>query len=129
MPLQAKFNLLLGTYMREEFQGRFYAQAQNMRADLRSGYDALFEQVDVLLMPTTPMKAHAYKPNQAADDLVLAGWNMVANTAPFNMTGHPALSVPCGLSEGLPVGMMLVGRKFEDDVLLAVANVFELASS
>lgn len=129
MPLQAKFNLMLGTYMREDYQGRFYAWAQNMRAGLRAGYDALFEQVDILLMPTTPMKAHAYNPDQSPEELVLAGWNMVANTAPFNMTGHPALSVPCGTSERLPVGMMLVGRKFEDQTLLAVANVFEKASA
>lgn len=129
MPLQAKFNLMLGTFMREDYQGQFYAKAQNMRLDLRAGYDALFEQVDVLLMPTTPMKAHAHNPDQSAEELVLAGWNMVANTAPFNMTGHPALSVPCGTSEGLPVGMMLVGRKFEDQLLLSVANVFESASA
>ena len=129
MPLQAKFNLMLGTYMREDYQGRFYAKAQNMRATLRAGYDMLLEQVDILLMPTTPMKAHVYNPDQSPEELVLAGWNMVANTAPFNMTGHPALSVPCGTSGGLPVGMMLVGRKFEDQLLLAVADVFERASA
>ena len=129
MPLQAKFNLMLGTYMREDYQGRFYAKAQNMRAALRAGYDLLLEQVDILLIPTTPMKAHVYNPNQSPEELVLAGWNMVANTAPFNMTGHPALSVPCGTSGGLPVGMMLVGRKFEDQKLLAVADVFEGASA
>ncbi len=129
MPLQAKFNLMLGTYMREDYQGRFYSKAQNLRSRLRESYDKLFDDVDALLMPTTPMKAHKYNPTQSPVDLVLAGWNMVANTAPFNMTGHPALSVPCGLSEGLPVGMMLVGRRFDDQTLLSIAHVFEQASA
>lgn len=128
MPLQAKFNLMLGTYMRQEYHGKFYAQAQNMRAALRSGYDRLLETVDILLMPTTPMKAHKFNPDQSPEELVLAGWNMVANTAPFNMTGHPALSIPCGMSEGLPVGMMLVGKHFDDQTLLAVAEVYLQAS-
>ncbi|RWP99096.1 amidase [Mesorhizobium sp.] len=125
MPLQAKFNLMLGTYMRQTYHGKFYAYAQNLRRELRGGYDRLLESVDVLLMPTTPMKAHMHNPNQTPEELVLAGWNMVANTAPFNMTGHPALSVPCGMSEGLPVGMMLVGKKFDDQKLLAIADAYQ----
>jgi len=71
------------------------------------------------------MKAHKHKPDQTPEEIVLAGWNMVANTAPFNMTGHPALSVPCGRADGLPVGMMLVGRHFSDATLLAVAERLE----
>ena len=127
MPLQAKFNLMLGTYMRQTYHGKFYAHAQNLRRELRAGYDRLLQSVDVLLMPTTPMKAHKYNPNQTPEELVLAGWNMVANTAPFNMTGHPAVSVPCSNVASLPVGMMLVGRKFEDQKLLAVADAYQRA--
>jgi amidase len=50
---------------------------------------------------------------------------MIPNTAPFNVTGHPALSIPCALSQDLPVGMMLVGRYFEESTLLRVAHAYE----
>jgi amidase len=125
MPLQCKFNLMLGTLMNDSHHGRFYAKAQTLRAGLRSAYDELFSSFDVLVMPTTPMRAHKYNPDQTPEEFVLAGWDMVANTAPFNMTGHPALSVPCGRPDGLPVGMMLVGRHFGDGTLLAVAERLE----
>jgi len=125
MPLQCKFNLMLGTLMSSGYHGRFYAKAQTLRAGLRRAYDELLSGFDALVMPTTPMKAHKHKPDQTPEEIVLAGWNMVANTAPFNMTGHPALSVPCGRADGLPVGMMLVGRHFSDATLLAVAERLE----
>lgn len=125
MPMQCKFNLMLGSHLGKAYHGRYYAKAQVLRHRLRDAYDQLLASCDVLLMPTTPMKAHRHQPGQSPAELVLAGWNMVANTAPFNMTGHPALSVPCGFSAGLPVGLMLVGRHFRDDLLLAIANVFQ----
>jgi amidase len=52
---------------------------------------------------------------------------MLANTAPFDVTGHPACSVPAGLADGLPVGMMIVGRQFDDATVLRVARAFEQA--
>ena len=58
-------------------------------------------------------------------ELISHGWNMLGNTAPFDMTGHPSLNVPCGKSNGLPVGMMLTGRHFDDATLLRVAHAFE----
>lgn len=127
LPMQCKFNLMLGTYMRTSYHGRFYAKAQSLREVLRESYDVLLRDYDVLVTPTTPMKAHQYRIDLDPEQLVLAGWDMVANTAPFNMTGHPSLSVPCGSSDGLPVGMMLTGRHFDDATLLAVAHVYEQA--
>ena len=53
---------------------------------------------------------------------------MIANTCPFDVTGHPAMSVPCGLSNGLPVGMMLVGRKWEEPTVLRASHAFEQIS-
>ena len=50
---------------------------------------------------------------------------MLENTAPFNMTGHPAITIPCGKSNGLPIGLMLVGRHFEDATLFQAADAFE----
>ena len=88
-------------------------------------YDTVFEQVDVLVMPTTPMTAHRYEPDLDTYSRIEQGWNMLGNTGQFNLTGHPALSVPCGMSDGLPVGLMLTGRQFDDATLLRVGHAFE----
>ena len=58
LPPQIKLVSMLGTYLRQHYHGRFYAKAQNLRPGLRAGYDAVLQQVDVLAMPTTPIKAH-----------------------------------------------------------------------
>ena len=102
-----------------------YAKAQNLRRVLRASYDEALAQFDVLAMPTTPMKAHKYDPGLDTLGTVAHGWNMLDNTAPFNMTGHPAISIPCAKSGGLPVGLMLVGRHFDDATLLRAAHAFE----
>ncbi len=122
---QVKFTLLVGSYLNRAYHGRLYAKAQNQRRLLQEAYNHALKQVDVLVMPTTPMTAHRYNPNQTVSELIGHGWNMLANTAPFNFTGHPSLSVPCGKSNGLPVGLMLSGRHFEDGTLLRVAHAFE----
>jgi amidase len=85
----------------------------------------VLQQVDVLAMPTTPMKAHPYRPQLGIPELITHGWNMLGNTAPFDLTGHPAISIPCAKSSGLPVGLMLTGRPFDDATVLAVAHAFE----
>lgn len=122
---QVKLVSMLGSYLRQHYHGRFYAKAQNLRPHLRACYDEIFREVDVIAMPTTPMKAHVYEPQRDIQSLITNGWNMLGNTVPFNMTGHPSISVPCAKSQGLPVGLMLTGRHFEDATLLTVAHAFE----
>ena len=124
-PPTVKLLMLIGTYMSERYHGRMYGKAQNLRRVLRASYDRALEEVDVLAMPTTPMKAHRYEPDLDIKGLITHGWNMLENTAPFNMTGHPALSIPCSKSNGLPVGLMLVGRHFDDATLFRAAHAFE----
>ena len=124
-PPTLKLVLLVGTYMSERYHGRMYAKAQNLRYALRASYDRELEQVDVLALPTTPMKAHRYEPDIDIKGLITHGWNMLDNTAPFDMTGHPAISIPCGKSNGLPVGLMLVGKHFDDASLFRAAHAFE----
>ena len=75
---------------------------------LGAGYGRALSQVDVLVMPTTPMKAHRYVPNLRPRGAVSHGWNLLNNTALFDMTGHPAITISCAKCEGLPVGPMLV---------------------
>lgn len=121
-----KLVLLLGEYMQEHYHGRYYAKAQNLARTLRGAYDEALKAVDVLVMPTTPMKATRIPaPDASREEYVARALEMIPNTCPFDVTGHPAASVPCGISEGRPVGMMLIGRHWEDGMVLRVAHAFE----
>ncbi len=121
-----KLMFLLGQYMLDNYYGRFYAKAQNVARTLKQSYDDALKNADLLVMPTTPMKARPLPPPDASlVEKVARSMEAVANTCPFNVTGHPALNVPCGMSDGLPVGMMLVGRYWEDACVLGAGHAFE----
>jgi len=121
-----KMLLLLGTYLQEHYHGHYYAKARNLANQLKLAYDQALEQFDVLLMPTVPMKATKIPaPSASKEEYISRALEMIPNTAPFNVTGHPAMSVPCGFSDGLPVGMMIIGRMGQDDVVLRVAHAFQ----
>lgn len=122
---QIKVTLMLGMHLRREHAGAVYARAQNARPQLAAAYDGALDGADCLLMPTTPGVAHVHDPEMPVSEWLLRGWALLANTAPTDMTGHPALSMPAAQSDGLPVGAMLIGRHFEDARLLAVARTFE----
>lgn len=124
-PPTLKLTLLLGAYLKEHYHGQLYAKAKNLRADVRKEYDRAFQDVDVIAMPTTPMKAQTCEPDLPMIEIVGRGWAMLGNTSPFNVTGHPSLNVPCAKSNGLPVGLMLTGRRFEDATLFQVAHAYE----
>ena len=121
-----KLTMLAGQYLRESYHGRYYAIAQNLGRKLAAAYDEALSQVDLLVMPTLPMKATPLPAADASTEEVVArGLEMINNTAPFDVSGHPAMTVPCGFSEGLPVGMMLVGRKWDETTVLRAAHAFE----
>lgn len=105
-----------------------YLQAQRVRRVIVQACAALFRRVDLLVLPAAPMEA----PTIAA---VMGGgpWDVlrerIRTTAPFNLTGLPAVSVPCGFTaSGLPVGLQIVGARFADRLVLAAAHVFEQAA-
>ena len=128
-----KLTTLLGQYMQERYHGRYYAKAQNLARTLTATYDDALRTVDLLVMPTTPMKATRIPQIDASREekvVRASGMNggLNANNCPFNVTGHPVMTVPCGLSGGLPVGMMLVGRRGEDATVLRAAHAFEQIS-
>ena len=80
-------------------------------------------------MPTLPLNATPLPPPDAPLGLVLQrAFEMLPNTAPFDVTGHPALALPCGMSDGLPVSLMLVGRHFDEATIYAAASAFEAAA-
>jgi amidase len=124
-----KLVILLGQYMQDSYHGRYYAKAQNLARALTKAYDDALQSVDLLIMPTIPMKATRIPPADASrEERVARALEMIANTCPFDVTGHPAMTIPCGLSNGLPVGMMLVGKKWNEATVLRAAHAFEQIS-
>lgn len=118
--------LLMGAFMQAKYQGRHYAKAQTLLRRMREGFDAALGRYDALAMPTIPFQAPPHPgPGASLSERVSLGLPMVGNTAPYNASGHPAISLPCGMHDGLPVGLMLIGRHFGDADLLATAAFFE----
>ena len=118
---------LAGKYL-ERYHGRYYFKAKNLSFQLRAGYDAALRDHDLLLMPTTrrlprpnPGPGHTL----SATELFANTMVNVENTCPTDVTGHPAISVPCGVREGLPVGLMLTGRHFDEPTIYRAAHAFE----
>lgn len=121
-----KLVTLGGTYALRHGYGASYGKARNLERTLANAYDTALASYDVLVMPTLPITASLIPPADAAVDEVLArALEMVSNTAPLDVTGHPACSIPAGLSDGLPVGLMLIGKKFDDAGVLRAAHAFE----
>src|SRR5271156_7215072 len=109
---------MLGQYFTKHYRGHFYAKAQNLNRKLRGAYDAAMSNYDLLLMPTLPMKATPLPPPDAPRELYIQrAFEMVQNTAPFNASGHPAMSLPCGMSDGLPIGLMVVGQDYDQPTI------------
>src|SRR5467141_343538 len=123
-----KITMLLGQYFTKHYRGHFYAKAQNLNRKLRAAYDAALSNYDLLLMPTLPMKATPIPPPDAPRELYIQrAFEMVPNTAPFNASGHPAMSIPCGMSDGLPIGLMLIGKYYDESTIYRAAAAFERA--
>ena len=126
LPVPCKAFVMLGTYIAKHHGPHYYGKAINLTRKLRAAYDTVLAEHDLLLMPTTPMKATPIPaPDCGPEENMDRAFEMTANTAPFDATHHPALSLPCGMSEGLPVGMMLVGRHFDEPTVYRAAHAFE----
>ena len=111
MPFNAQLLFLLGKYL-SRFNGKYYAAAKNHVRTLRAAYDRALDTYDLLLMPTTVTRASANPVSveeASRDELMASAFNQTINTCQFNATGHPAISIPCGLRDELPVGLMLAG--------------------
>ncbi|WP_121066656.1 amidase [Chachezhania antarctica] len=117
--------MFVGEHAQRQYRGRFYGKAQNIMRKVNERYHAALKTYDLLLLPTLPVKPQPHPPADCSLSLyVQRAFEMTANTAPFN-GGLPAMSVPCGLSEGLPIGMMLVGPNFGEMKIYQAAHAFE----
>jgi aspartyl-tRNA(Asn)/glutamyl-tRNA(Gln) amidotransferase subunit A len=122
---EPKRRIMLGTYaLSAGYYEAFYAQAQKVRTLIKQEHDALFERFDLLASPTSPTVAFLLG---ARTENPLAMYLADVLTIPSNMAGMPGLSIPCGLSEGLPVGLQLIGPQFAENTLFRAGHALERA--
>lgn len=126
LPETIKLMLITCEFLRRNHGYHYVARGINLVRWLRAEYDRALRGFDVLLMPTTPTRAPRLPGADAAREVVIdQAFSPLTNTMPFDISHHPAMSLPCGLCEGLPVGMMLIGRHFEEATLYRAAYAFE----
>jgi amidase len=123
-----KLTVLLGAYLSDNYNHHYYAKGQNLGRRLARSYAAALEHYDVLVLPTTAMKARRIPAGGGIGDVLAAALGNLHNTAAFDVTGNPALSVPCGMSDGRPIGMMIVGRQFDDATVLRAGHAYQVAT-
>ncbi len=120
---EVKRRIMLGTYaLSAGYYDAYYLKAQKVRTLIKQDFDAAFETVDALVAPTSPTVAFRFGA-RLADPVAM--YLSDACTLPVNMAGLPGLSVPCGLSEGLPVGLQLIGRAWDELRLLQLGRAYE----
>jgi len=121
-----KLMTLAGATLERQAGSRPYQLASNQARRVRRAYDRALERADALLLPTAPNVAPSIpSPDAGILEQFVAASAGTANTMPFDATHHPAISVPCGAVDGLPVGMMLVGRHGDESTLYRIAYAFE----
>lgn len=121
---EVKKRILLGTYVLSSgYYDAYYKKAQNLRGTIVKAFDKAFEECDVILAPTVPMTA--FENGHAVSDPVETYLTDIC-TVPVNIAGLPGVSIPCGYSEnGLPIGMQLIGNRFEEAKILNAAWQYE----
>jgi aspartyl-tRNA(Asn)/glutamyl-tRNA(Gln) amidotransferase subunit A len=122
---EPKRRIMLGTYaLSAGYYEAYYGQAQKVRTIISREFAAAFEHFDVLVSPTSPTVA--FKLGEKTEN-PLAMYLADVLTIPPNMAGLPGLSIPCGLSEGLPVGLQLIGPQFSENTLFRAGHALEAA--
>ncbi len=123
---EVKRRIMLGTYaLSAGYYDAYYVRAQKVRTLIRQDFERAFERVDVLVAPTTPTVAF---PIGAKTSDPLQMYLSDIFTLSLNLAGLCGISVPCGFSEGLPVGMQILGRPFDEATILRVAHAYEQAT-
>jgi aspartyl-tRNA(Asn)/glutamyl-tRNA(Gln) amidotransferase subunit A len=123
---EVKRRIMLGTYaLSSGYYDAYYKKAQKVRTLIKRDFDEAFEKFDVIIGPTTPTPA--FKIGEIIDDPLTMYANDIL-TIPVNLAGVPAISVPCGFENGLPLGLQIIGKYFDEETIYRVADVFEQAT-
>ena len=122
---EVKRRIMLGTYVLSSgYYDAYYKKAMQVRTLIRKDFDEVFQKVDVLLTPTSPVTA--YPLDGKMDPLAI--YMLDVTTIPVNMAGLPGISIPCGFADGMPVGLQLIGKALDEETLLRAAYTFEQAT-
>ena len=123
---EVKRRMILGTYaLSSGYYDAYYVKAQKVRTLIKAEFDRAFEQCDAIVTPTSPTVA--FKIGQKIDDPLAMYLNDVF-TLPGNIAGIPGMSIPCGLSDGLPVGLQIMANSFKESTMFRVAAAYERAT-
>ena len=123
---EVKRRIMLGTYaLSAGYYEGFFLKAQRVRTLVRRDFLQAFERVDLVLMPTSPTVPFRF--GEKVDD-PLQMYLADVYTIPVNLAGLPGISIPCGFADGLPVGLQLIGRPFEEETVLRAAHAYEQAT-
>lgn len=124
--IEVKRRIMLGTFaLSSGYYDAYYRRATRVRAMIRADFDAALAACDVIVGPTTPTPA--FKLGAKIDDPLTMYLNDIY-TSPLNLAGYPGISVPCGLVDGLPVGLQIMGRSLDEATVLRVAHAYEQAT-
>lgn len=123
---EVKRRIMLGTFaLSSGYYDAYYKKAQKVRTLIKNDFDKVFEKYDVVIGPTAPTTA--FKIGEKIDDPLTMYVNDIL-TIPVNLAGVPAISVPCGLANGLPVGLQIIGKPFDESTVYRVAHAYEQAT-
>ncbi len=120
---EVKRRIMLGTYaLSSGYYDAYYLKAQQVRTLIKRDFDRVFEQYDVVISPTAPTPA--FRIGTQIDDPLTMYLNDIM-TIPVNLAGVPAISIPCGLANGMPVGLQIIGKALDEPTILRAAHAFE----
>ncbi|MCZ7384573.1 MAG: Asp-tRNA(Asn)/Glu-tRNA(Gln) amidotransferase subunit GatA [Candidatus Methanoperedens sp.] len=120
---EVKRRILLGTYaLSAGYHDKYYLKALKVRTLIKQDFELAFKDADVLIAPTMPYPA--FRLGEKIDD-PLSLYLADVDTVPINLAGVPSISVPCGFSQGLPIGMQVIGKHFDEATILRTAYTFE----
>ncbi|WP_151737457.1 Asp-tRNA(Asn)/Glu-tRNA(Gln) amidotransferase subunit GatA [Paenibacillus tengchongensis] len=120
---EVKRRIMLGTYaLSSGYYDAYYLKAQKVRTLIKQDFDDVFKNYDVVIGPTAPTTA--FKLGSQTEDPLTMYLNDIL-TIPVSLAGIPAVSVPCGFAEGMPVGLQIIGKEFDETTLLRVAHAYE----
>src|SRR3989344_53317 len=120
---EVKRRIMLGTYVLSHgYYDAYYKQAQKVRRLIKEDFDRAFRKVDLIITPTTPTTA--FRLGEKTDD-PLTMYLSDIYTVPINLAGVPAMSIPGGKINGLPVGLQIISRAYEEELIFELANVFQ----
>ena len=124
---EVKRRIMLGTFsLSSGYYDAYYKKAQKVRTLIKKDFEDVFEKYDVIIGPTTPTPA--FKIGEKLDDPLTMYANDIL-TIPVNLAGVPGISVPCGFStEGLPLGLQIIGKHFDEGTIYRVAHAYEQAT-